>query len=583
MSDKEQVTKEHITNSESDSPEYSQQETPNPKSMTEQTTDEFRETETDDENDWNDSERNTHGQNNDASKNNISEPNYGSLVSGVSASKAGATAQSPVKTSSSLSQTTQKQEKATGLPLGNKSKKEGAPTTNFFKKVPLTERLNKMDKRNKAKIRKTKLLIYGIGALTLVLLAGYFTQKIRSMVAASTTGIRTPDRHVRLDSTSTKLDSQSRIYETEEKNRYQDSLRQAMDDAALGHIVMDWQRLYDIRDKKKKDQQTEQPNELSQNGSLSEMDTLSLLISSLSPQSDSVRSIKEGEGSIYDRNRAMLSANESKSEKNNASMPNAVKSSSESTRISHPKIASVTDKGAPVSKRSASYRSNQTTRSETAYQGNKSDNNPFNTISAASDQTDQNLSRNSVSKTKKRAVSNAKAEKEIAEKDVAENVIVRAVVHGNHKVKSGSKVAFRLLEGINWEGMYFEKNTILIGMADFGNGRISFSNFRSKSLSASTSASVHSVALPINCYDTDMIAGISVQDQSAVETEARRAGSSAVSDAANDLSYNIPYGAVARAASTLTRGVSGGKKRNREMYIDLADNYPVLLELVPSN
>lgn len=156
----------------------------------------------------------------------------------------------------------------------------------------------------------------------------------------------------------------------------------------------------------------------------------------------------------------------------------------------------------------------------------------------------------------------------------ATHALIPAVVHGEHKVKPGGKVTFRTLEEGFVNEMHLPKNTLITGIADFGKGRITFSGFRAKVAGSS-------IMLPFDCYDSDMMAGISYQDQSVVETEVRRGAVTSLTNAAGELSNNIPYGALARATSNIARGAIRGSSRGRQMFIYLSDGYKVFLELQP--
>jgi hypothetical protein len=147
-------------------------------------------------------------------------------------------------------------------------------------------------------------------------------------------------------------------------------------------------------------------------------------------------------------------------------------------------------------------------------------------------------------------------------------------VHGEYKVQNGAKVTFRTLEGLALEGMHLPANTLITGLAQLSNGRITFSDFRAK-LDGS------SMALPFSCYDSDMMAGISYGDKGSIETEVHRSASSAIADAASALSNAIPHGALARASGNIARGALRGAGRKRESFIYLSDGYKVFLELQP--
>lgn len=417
--------------------------------------------------------------------------------------------------------------------------------------LSLHTRLAKMESGANTKSRKKKLLLYGLSAVVLIGVAVYFTHQIRSLVAANTTGMRTPEKRVYLDSSAHKVDPLAVAYEKENRNHYQDSLHRAIEKDAMGHIVMDWSRLYDLRRREVKKDSSAAPNRQEQ-ASLSQLeDSLALALEGLQMS----KTTRDASGK-RSGNRLIESGATGKS----TTSGNATPGNAASTNSNRPGRAATTQPAYPTDR-----------------QTQNSGDPVFNVVHGPGSKAIGNGMHGNRS-----GLANTATLANTAINDQAEAVIVRAVVYGNHKVKSGSKVAFRLLEPVTYQGVLFAKNTILIGLASFRNGRAGFSGFRSKSLAVSTHAPAASTLLPLACYDTDMIAGIAVSDQSPVETQARQAGSGALSDAANDLSYAIPYGAVARAASTLTQGVSNGKRQKREMFIGLSDGYPVLLELMPA-
>jgi hypothetical protein len=154
--------------------------------------------------------------------------------------------------------------------------------------------------------------------------------------------------------------------------------------------------------------------------------------------------------------------------------------------------------------------------------------------------------------------------------------LIPAVVHGEYKIRPGSKVTFRTLEEGYANGGILPKNTLVTAVADFSKGRINFSNFRAKV--AGTGSAPAGVLLAMHCYDPDLMAGISYQDQPAVEAELGRGTVSSLTNAVGELSSSIPFGSLARASSTLARGTIRGAARSRQQFIYLSDGYKVFLE-----
>jgi hypothetical protein len=453
--------------------------------------------------------------------------------------------------------------KVAGLSLNPST--AGTQTGNPPEKKPsLQTRLAREQASKQYSSRKKKLIRYTVGAVVLVGIGMYFYHQIQSLVAAKATSLPAPSKIVRIDSTAQQVDPPTKSYELEAKNHYQDSLNRAIRKDALSHISMDWGRLYNVDNydpKRKESQASKQPDTALNYEEKSLYDLLSKEIGN--HQADSLALEQKRLAAI----RAKGSTTTGATATGNAAGFTAASGAKKGSSVSGPATQSRTGKSA---------HSNGLAQSTTRQ---PSENSLFNVIHGSSSSVE---ARGSKGNSGSGNYSSGNRSETVTDAG-AEPVVVRAVVHGNHKVASGSKVAFRLLEGVSFQGIYFEKNTILIGIATFRNGRVNFSDFRSKSLS-SVSAShgeVASTALPMVCYDTDMVVGIPVSDQSPVETQTRQAGTSALSDAANDVSYSIPYGSLARAASSLTRGVASGKRQQREKFIDLADNYPVLLELMP--
>ncbi len=65
--------------------------------------------------------------------------------------------------------------------------------------------------------RKRKLMLYGAGALLLLVVTGYFVRQFNVLMQQRQMGISPPSRQERLDTTSIKQAALTRLYEQEEK------------------------------------------------------------------------------------------------------------------------------------------------------------------------------------------------------------------------------------------------------------------------------------------------------------------------------------------------------------------------------
>jgi len=373
------------------------------------------------------------------------------------------------------------------------------------------EKIFTLRKEAEGSSRKRRLLLYGAGALVLVGVIGYFVRQYNVLVQGRQMGLSPPVRQERLDSAGGKQTALTRIYELEEKNRYRDSMSLAQEEKALDYIVMDWENLYDVRKKKVKDEPARATAEAP--------DSLGLLL-----------------GLLKTRDSTRLAAASVKRAKKTPARP----------------------RKANLSRRSKSQEKLPVYASVPA--------DPFNTVRAPGYSAAGNLPAEAYQRPAGNGLTIPAGE--------ALGNPIPAVVHGGHKVRSGGKVTFRILEEAFVSGARLPRNTLLTGIASFNQGRITFSGFRAR-------GSGNTVPLPLACYDSDMMAGISFGDQSVVESEVRRGAVTSLTDAASNLSYSIPMGSLARATSSIARGAIRGSARNRQTFIYLSDGYRVFLELAP--
>ncbi len=395
--------------------------------------------------------------------------------------------------------------------------------------------------------KKRKRLAYAFGALLLLAVAGYFIRQFNLLYQSNANSIAPPSRVERLDSTKGKETTITRLYELEEKNRHRDSITRLEEDTALDYIVMDWENLYDVR--KKESSQAPDGEALPEDTSRASLQ--SLLRDSVQ-QEDAPhkrylarRSQGNNTGQTFSASRRVTRSG------NRAAYRNTIQGN---TRVTaglirrHKEEETLSDEKSPVD--------------------------PFNTGRALDSKASVSAQGNQKTK-EKRAAAAPDHTRRAGTTDHTDGPripkVVPAVVHGDCKVQNGSKVTFRTREEAVLAGIHLPVNTLITGLAQLSNGRITFSDFRVK-LDGSN------VALPFTCYDSDMMAGISYSDQGILETEVRRGSTGALADAGSALSNAIPHSALARASGNIARGVLRGAARKRESFIYLSDGYKVFLE-----
>ncbi len=397
--------------------------------------------------------------------------------------------------------------------------------------------------------KKRKRLAYAFGALVLLGVAGYFTRQFNLLYQSNANGITPPNRVERLDSTKGKETTITRLYELEEKNRHRDSITRLEEDKALDYIVMDWENLYDVR--KKESSQAPDGKVLPKDASRASLQSL---------LGDSVR-----QGDTPPNKRYLTSH----SQGNNTGRISAAR-------------RRVTRSGNKAAYRNTVYGNTRVSaglmrrhEQEKILSDEKSAVDSFNTGRAPDSKAVSSAQENR--RTKEKRTTAAPDHTQTA--GTADHMggsriprVVPALVHGDGKVQNGSKVTFRTREEAVLEDIHLPVNTLITGLAQLSNGRITFTDFRVK-LDGS------SVTLPFTCYDSDMMAGISYGDQGMIETEVRRGSTGALADAASALSNAIPHGALARASGNIARGALRGAARKRESFIYLSDGYEVFLEL----
>jgi hypothetical protein len=378
--------------------------------------------------------------------------------------------------------------------------------------------------------------------------AGYFTRQFNLLYQSNVNGIASPSRVERLDSTKGNETTITRLYELEEKNRHRDSLTRLEEDKALDYIVMDWENLYDVRKK--------------ESGQAPDGETLPEDASRASLQSLLGDSVRQGDTPSKRYLAHRLQGN------------NTGRISPASRRVARSDDGAAYRNTVQGNSRAIAGLMRRRAEVETL-SDEKSPVDPFNTGRAPDSKAAVSTQGNRKTK-EKRTIASLNHTQTAGMADYTDGSkipqVVPAVVHGDCKVQNGSKVTFRTREEAVLAGIHMRVNTLITGLAQLSNGRITFTDFRVK-LDGS------SVTLPFTCYDSDMMAGISYGDQGLIETEVRRSSTGALADAASALSSAIPHGALARASGNIARGVLRGAARKRESFIYLSDGYKVFLEL----
>ncbi len=284
----------------------------------------------------------------------------------------------------------------------------------------LKRALNKTDQQPAAgKTARRKYLLYGLGAAVLMLTVLYFVRQFNALSQDRPLGLAPPVRQERLDTTKGKPAALTRLYEQEEKNRYQDSISLAREEKALDYIVMDWENLYDV---KKKQAQAEPEN-------VHSADSLARLLGLLKAQ--------------------------------------------DSARTSSPVGTHVT-KAAAIKRKAVRIKPARKRQQQRAYASAPVD--PFNTVRAAGYGSSP-LAAYGPANTASKGYASAPV---AYPSPSLASELIPAVVHGEHKVKPGGKVVFRT-QAEGWvQGTLLPRNTLVTGIAHFNNGRITFSNFRAK-------------------------------------------------------------------------------------------------------
>lgn len=385
--------------------------------------------------------------------------------------------------------------------------------------MSLKQTLEKIKGQRKAAVHAThrrKRILYGAGVLLLLVMALYFLRQFNSILQGGQAAAIHPTRTEKLDTTASRGVALTRLYEQEEKNRYQDSMALLQEERALGYIVMDWENLYDVRKKEaKKLPPAKSPAP----------DSLNVLLQVLKGK-DSTRLAA-----------APAAAPAKRIRKEGVARRAARGRGTGQKQIRHPEENSIPP--GPVD--------------------------PFNTVHASG------LTGGAYPASRTAGPTHVGMYAGNAYAQPATLGLIPAVVHGEHKVKPGGKVMFRTLEDAAVSGVLLPKNTLVVGIANFKQGRMVFSNFRAK-------IDGRGILLPFRCYDSDWMAGISYGDKPLLETEVRGGALTAVTDAAEDVIATIPYGALARATSNLARGVFRGSARGRGGFIYLSDGYKVFFE-----
>jgi hypothetical protein len=138
---------------------------------------------------------------------------------------------------------------------------------------------------------------------------------------------------------------------------------------------------------------------------------------------------------------------------------------------------------------------------------------------------------------------------------------VRALIHGNQKVKIGGIVCLRLAEKAAFDSHTYPVNTIFYGRIKSGSaGRVQIliSQVKQKRVSLSV-------------YDQDYMEGIPYQMKEVAGEIARESREEAL----NEVLSSLPYGGVAGGLAQLGRNI--GRKAKQPASIYLADGYEIFI------
>lgn len=146
--------------------------------------------------------------------------------------------------------------------------------------------------------------------------------------------------------------------------------------------------------------------------------------------------------------------------------------------------------------------------------------------------------------------------------------MVTAAVEGDQKVHAGQAVKFRLTQDLIAGALHIPKNTQLVGICSFGNGRVK---------ATVSQVMLHGNILPITlkCFDQDLIEGIAYNDPR-VKERARREFSTAGEDEWDQLISEVPY---AGALLSATKNIAKENLRSNKTSVLLTSNYRVIFKL----
>lgn len=146
--------------------------------------------------------------------------------------------------------------------------------------------------------------------------------------------------------------------------------------------------------------------------------------------------------------------------------------------------------------------------------------------------------------------------------------MVTAAVEGDQKIHAGQAVKFRLTQDLIAGSLHIPKNTQLVGICSFGNGRVK---------ATVSQVMLHGNILPITlkCFDQDLIEGIAYNDPR-VKERARREFSNAGEDEWDQLISEVPY---AGALLSATKNIAKENLRSNKTSVLLTSNYRVIFKL----
>jgi hypothetical protein len=162
----------------------------------------------------------------------------------------------------------------------------------------------------------------------------------------------------------------------------------------------------------------------------------------------------------------------------------------------------------------------------------------------------------------------------------ANSTYLKAAIHGNQTIRSGSQVRVRLLEAFNLESQEIPINSICTGIALLSANRVAI---------ALTSVQVHGQQIPLKkiVCDRDLLPGIAFTSEDVKQQQIRQQTQSSIDQTSNQISSNLPTingtaGVVVAAGTSVVNGISrairSGATQKKLGEITLEEGYKVFIK-----